>query len=99
MNETLKSEDVVRITNEQQTKIEAEFKLPTAELPELIITQQGVFAIQVCTTLTDYAEISKQANAKCLCGTTGGWQVEEGRNDQGGQCADHPGRKHYILVA
>lgn len=71
----------------------------------LDILQETVFSIQVCTDLADPAEIEREANAINRSGTSGGWHIS--RRDHTPRtsdempnpcdCAEHPGRRHWIL--
>lgn len=66
-------------------------------LPALIVTRHKALGLQVCTTLTDLAEIAHAANRAVLCGTELGWVVSARPECAPIRCEKFPDRMHYIL--
>lgn len=69
----------------------------------LDIIKEGMLAIQVCTDEKKKEDIERLANEKLLCGTTGGWKLDEKESKRLGQakvkCSENNNKTHYILYA
>lgn len=69
----------------------------------LSVLKEGALSLRVCTNAKRKADINRLANEASLCGTTGGWQLDEKESKKLGQakvtCADDKERTHYILYA
>ena len=70
---------------------------------DLQVLREGALAIQVCTNAKTKIEIERLTNEKSLCGTSGGWILDEKLSKRlkqaKVQCSDNPERNHYILYA
>lgn len=69
----------------------------------LTVLKTGALSIQVCTNAKTKKVIERLANEANLCGTMGGWYLDEKESKRLGQakvpCADDKKRTHYILYA
>lgn len=67
------------------------------------ILKIGALSIRVCTNAKQKKVIERLTNQASLCGTWGGWVLDEKESKRLGQakvkCADDKTRTHYILYA
>lgn len=87
------------MTNDTHYTTEDEGKEPM----DLAVLRAGALAVQVCTNAKTKKEIERLTNEAIMCGTTGGWKLDEKESKKLGQpkvnCAERDGYTHYILYA
>ena len=70
---------------------------------DLAVLKIGALAIRVCTNAKTKKEIERLTNEADLCGTSGGWMLDEKESKRLGQakckCSEREGYTHYILYA
>jgi hypothetical protein len=72
-----------------------------SNMKNLQILKTGALTINVCTNAKTKKEIERLTNQASLCGTTGGWMLDEKESKRLGQakvqCSNDKTRTHYIL--
>jgi hypothetical protein len=67
-----------------------------AETEAHILTKNGIFQAQVCSTAT-WDEALEWLRATNPAGTSGNWQKHDGAAFAPIACAQHPERTHYMF--
>ena len=71
---------------------------PESSLPDYLITQQGIFNLQVCTRLTKDDLLAQMKKAGDLeSGTSQGWVLTEREGCEPVACQSYPTRRHYLF--
>jgi hypothetical protein len=74
---------------------QTEAALPGQKTPEFERIREGIFSVQVCTSLTD-DEATARVN-ELPSGTTGGWTLTADPDAQPVPCDDKPNTHRHLL--